>query len=305
MARCKRDRDKTDEPDQMNSFHFIYVLPPLLGIVIGTAWGLLNRARLRAQLAVLVEERVGEIRRTNAQLLENNRQLAEESITDPLTGILNRRFMAAHMEREAARILRLRESKGATAPGNVLLVVDIDDFKAFNDRHGHVRGDQALVRFAEILKGAVRDSDYVVRWGGEEFVVLATDARAEDGEIIAERILASIREQEIVGEPGCENPVRCSIGVSHFPFFPDRIRALHWQQVLQVADLCAYAAKRNGKDGWVSLRGQEYDAGFLYGELLDELCNAPDELFLDKKFIMTRSSAAADPTVPAATAMPA
>lgn len=286
----------------MNAFTLMYVLPPLLGIAIGTAWGLLNRAGQQARLVALVEEQVGEIKRANARLLEDNRRLAEESITDPLTGILNRRFLAAHMARESARILRLRESNGTATPGNVLLVVDIDNFKAFNDRHGHVRGDQALARFAEILKDAVRDSDYVVRWGGEEFVVLATDAKAEDGEIIAERILASVRQHGMKGTPLDETPLSCSIGVSHFPFFPDRSRALDWQQVLQVADLCAYAAKRNGKDGWVALRGQAYDNDFLFGELLEELCNASDDLFLDKRLVITRSSAATEhPTVPANT----
>lgn len=287
----------------MNAFILMYVLPPLLGIVIGTAWGLLNRARQQARLVALVEDQVGEIKRANARLLEDNRQLAEESITDPLTGILNRRFLAAHMARESARILRLNESRGGATPGNILLVIDIDDFKEFNDRHGHVRGDEVLIRFAEILKSAVRDSDYVVRWGGEEFVVLATDAKAEDGEIIAERILTSVRKQAILGEPDDEKPLSCSIGVSHFPFFPDQPRAVEWQQVLEIADHCAYTAKRNGKDGWVALRGQSHNASFRYAELVDDICNAPEELFLDRNLVMTRSTAADEhPTIPAATA---
>lgn len=287
----------------MNDIHLMYAVPVLLGIVVGAALGLLNRARLRAQLAVLVEERVGEIRTANAQLLARNLQLAKESVTDPLTGLLNRRFLTAHMTRESARILRLRESKGSTTPGNILLVIDIDDFKEFNDRHGHVRGDEALVRFAEILKSAVRDSDYVVRWGGEEFVVLATDANPEGGAIIAERILASVREQAMLGESGDEKPLSCSIGVSHFPFFPDRPRIVEWQQVLNIADHCAYTAKRNGKDGWVALRGQSHTAAFRYAQLIDELCNTPDELFLDTNLAMTRSTVTEEhPTVPAAAA---
>lgn len=275
----------------MTNFYLMYVMPPLLGIAIGTIWGLAGRERLRARLATLFEDRLAEARAENENLLEANRRLAEEAITDPLTGLLNRRFLTAHLAREAARILRLHGSRRAQAPGNALLVIDIDDFKKFNDRYGHVRGDRALVRFAEILKTAVRDSDYVVRWGGEEFVVLATDVGAEDGGIIAERILAQVRERGILDEPGDEKPATCSIGVSHFPFFPDRARVLDWQQVLQVADLCVYAAKRNGKNGWVSLRGRHCNPDFRFQELLDTLCNAPDDLHLDNRLLVTRSTA--------------
>lgn len=275
----------------MTNVYLMYALP-LLGSVIGLGLGLAGREILRARLATLVEDRLAGVRLENEHLLETNRQLAEEAITDPLTGLLNRRFLTAHMAREAARILRLRESKCAQAPGNALLVIDIDDFKSFNDRYGHVRGDRALLRFADILKAAVRNSDYVVRWGGEEFVVLATDVGAEDGGIIAERILAQVREHGILDEPGNERPATCSIGVSHFPFFPDHARALDWQQVLQVADLCVYAAKRNGKNGWVSLRGSHYDRTFRYTDLLNDLSNAPDKLRLDNKLLMTRSIAA-------------
>lgn len=286
-------------------FYFMYVMPPLLGIAIGAVIGAICGMGVRkgsgARLAALVEDRVAELRLANGELLETNRQLAEETVTDVLTGALNRRFLTTHLPREAMRIQRLRESRGAVTPGNALLVVDVDDFKAFNDRHGHVCGDQALVRFAEILKGAVRDSDYVVRWGGDEFVLLATDAAAEDGEIIAERILAAVREHAVFDMAGAEKPVTCSIGVSHLPFFPDHARALDWQQVLTVADLCAYTAKHNGKDGWVSLRGRHYDPGFRYGTLLDDLSSAPDELFLDKTLIMTRSAVTSeDPTIPSA-----
>lgn len=283
-------------------FYLMYAMPLLLGITIGAVFILFARERLRARVDTLVEDRLADIRRANEQLVAANRQLAEQAITDPLTGLLNRRFLTTHLARESARLVRLREGKRAGVRGNILLVVDIDDFKDVNDRYGHVRGDETLIRFADVLRSCVRDSDYVVRWGGEEFVVLATEACAEDGEVIAERILACVRDQDIFNDPAIHHRITCSIGVSHFPFFPDHARALDWQQVLEVADLCAYTAKRNGKDGWVGLRGRQYDSRFRYAALLDEIANAPDQLFLDDRLLMTRSMAgqpvAPEPVLP-------
>lgn len=272
-------------------FVLMYVMPPVLGIVIGTIWGLISRKASRAWVAALVDERTAALALANERLRETNVRLAEEAITDPLTGVLNRRFLAAHLLRESARILRLRESRNSLTPGNVLLVIDIDDFKEFNDRHGHVCGDEVLVRFAEILKRAVRSSDYVVRWGGEEFVVLATDANPEDGAIIANRILQGVRER-CISRDGEGKFVTCSIGVSHFPFFPDHARALDWQQVLQVADLGAYLAKRNGKDAWFSVRGRHFDSGFCFTRLLEELSGSADELYLDDSLAVGSSLSA-------------
>lgn len=260
------------------------LVPPALGIAVGiaisVAWGMFRSRK--------PSKRVAELLLANDQLTEANNRLAEEALTDPLTGALNRRFLTAHLARESARILRLFESRDTRTSGNVLLVVDIDDFKHVNDRHGHVQGDQALVQFAEILKRAVRDSDYVVRWGGEEFVVLATDARAEDGAIIADRILESVRKHRVLGEHGAA--MTCSIGVSHFPFFPDHARALDWQQVLQVADLSAYLAKHNGKDGWFSLRGQRFEAGFRFERLREKMTGVPDALHLDETLVVESSA---------------
>lgn len=270
-------------------FFLMYVMPPLLGIMIGAACGVISRQRFHARVAMLVEDRIAEIRLVNERLLESNRRLAEEGLTDPLTGVPNRNFLASHLVRDTARILRLRENNGASPRGNLLLFVDIDDVAHIDARGGRVHADHVRVRIAKILGRATRGSDYVIRWNDEAFVILATDAGAKDGGIIAERILAGVRESGIRVGPDDAAPVTCSIGVSHFPFFPDHARALDGQQVLQVAELCAYVARRRGKDGWVSLCGSKYDPAFRYATLLDDLSGTPDDIFLDDAFVMTGS----------------
>jgi diguanylate cyclase (GGDEF)-like protein len=132
-------------------------------------------------------------------------------------------------------------------------MVDIDHFKLVNDQYGHTAGDQVLQQVAEILRGATRDSDTVVRWGGEEFLVVARNAARRESAILAERVRAQLAEHVFTLEDGTTLRRTCSVGFTFYPFVPTVPNLLSWEQVLDIADHCLYAAKRGGRNAWVGL----------------------------------------------------
>lgn len=151
-------------------------------------------------------------------------QLEEATVTDPLTGLLNRRGWKRQMQELVAH------SERSLRPFTIALV-DLDHFKLFNDTHGHDRGDQALTSFARAVTEALRAVDVIARWGGEEFVVALRDTDAEQAEEVLERLRAST-----AGE------LTCSIGYCTVPpgGSPDR--------GLVAADRALYAAKGGGRN---------------------------------------------------------
>jgi diguanylate cyclase (GGDEF)-like protein len=129
-------------------------------------------------------------------------RLREMAYLDSLTGVLvNRRFT----ERLYQEVERARRHQYPVT----LLFIDLDNFKQYNDMHGHAAGDKILSRFADLLKGSVREQDTVGRWGGEEFVVLMPHTDTEQGIVVGERIRRNIR-QGLTG-------ITASIGLATFP----------------------------------------------------------------------------------------
>jgi len=132
-----------------------------------------------------------------------------------------------------------------------LLLVDIDHFKHINDDHGHATGDVVLVEVARRLNAAVRDEDLVVRWGGEEFLVLADTLGSEHADQLAARVLASVGATPVL----VENQalwVTVSIGYACFPLPPHGV-PLQWEQAVNLADMALYTAKSQGRNRAVGL----------------------------------------------------
>jgi diguanylate cyclase (GGDEF)-like protein len=181
-----------------------------------------------------------------------NERLREASLTDPLTGLGNRRFL-----REAVLEL-LAGGKPESARGDVasrrfvLMVVDLDFLKPINDRHGHDGGDRVLIQVAEILRQLCRSSDRIVRWGGDEFVVLCRDADIDTAAVLAERIRASIAKQIFRVEDGVAARTSASIGFAPYPFIASAPTQIDWEQSLALADAALYVAKQHRNDwmGW-------------------------------------------------------
>lgn len=177
-------------------------------------------------------------------------QMQEQAHTDPVTQISNRRFFDNIFKTEWRRAAR----DGKTLS---LLMIDVDHFKRYNDRHGHHAGDQCLQIIAQCIKAvARRASDVVARHGGEEFVILLPDTRLEDAAMLAERVRKSVEEQRVPHSDGAiPRIVTVSIGVSSCtPNTPrhnqtlEEASALYPAMLLNAADRALYRAKRNGRN---------------------------------------------------------
>jgi diguanylate cyclase (GGDEF)-like protein len=201
-------------------------------------------------------------------------ELAELSLRDNLTRLRNRRALMEFMSVEVEQIQRSWRGLGDPArrkpPTSLgMLMIDMDHFKSVNDTYGHGAGDAVLVQLAGVLAEACRKADLVVRWGGEEFVIVARDTDRSSPSILAERIRSRV-EQHLFRLPSGEIIRRtCSIGYSVFPFaaeFPD---LLTWEQVIAIADAGMYNAKTNGRNRGV---------GIMAGERIDVHSVVPDLL---------------------------
>jgi len=188
----------------------------------------------------LVRERdalVEALARKNRELSEVNAFLAERANRDGLTGLYNHRYFQEALARETA--LCKRHGRDLS-----LIFGDVDNFKKFNDTHGHQAGDAVLRGIAEILQKCIRMSDILARYGGEEFVVLLPDTNKEDTRILAERIRAATESHPFPGgetQPG--GKLTISLGISSFPEDGRQPADL-----IQGADSALYAAKRDGRN---------------------------------------------------------
>jgi diguanylate cyclase (GGDEF)-like protein len=168
--------------------------------------------------------------------LEASRHAAQMlASTDLLTGSLNRRRFIEVAQRE---LQRARRGDHRLA----LLLLDIDDFKDVNDRHGHEAGDTVLKRVAELCEAALRPGDHFARWGGEEFVALLSDIGMDDAVLVANRMRTDIAFTPIpTGSTGV--PLTVSVGV-----VSDGHPTATLDQLIARADQAMYAAKRAGKN---------------------------------------------------------
>jgi diguanylate cyclase (GGDEF)-like protein len=232
----------------------------LLVVVVQLRTRLL-RAR-HVELERKVRERTAELEALHKALKDKSLVLERTSITDPLTGLHNRRFLTDHIEQDiAASLRRSQESRaGGGVPidtDSVFFLLDVDHFKRVNDVYGHAVGDAVLVQVSRRLRSVMRESDYLVRWGGEEFLAVARDTDRARAEELAERMRTVIAETPFLVEGGRLLPVTCSIGFACLPYLPWRPHALGWQDVVRLADLALYASKRAGRDAWVGLHATE------------------------------------------------
>ena len=168
----------------------------------------------------------------NARL---HRIVERQALVDVLTGIANRRQCEDALAHEIARAERL----GAPL---TLVLADLDDFKAVNDRHGHTVGDDVLREFASVLLATVREADLAGRWGGEEFVLLLPGTDASGGANLADRVRTAIAERAFLGRDGEVVAVTCSFGVAQLAPGADA------RELFAAADRALYRAKRDGKN---------------------------------------------------------
>lgn len=201
-------------------------------------WWLLAAAFLLSFAVVTLLYR--RVRETNRRLATSNELLKVQSERDPLTGLANRRHFQAAMRRLAA---------DGKLNGTVYLI-DIDHFKHINDQHGHGAGDAVLVEVAKRLRETLREQDLIVRWGGEEFLVVVQTLEAEQVDALAQRML-SVLDRAVVtvaaGEHAHRVAVTASIGFATFPIGPASLR-VSWERAINLVDTAMYLAKAHGRN---------------------------------------------------------
>jgi diguanylate cyclase (GGDEF)-like protein len=215
--------------------------------LIGLGYGA-SHVKTLARRAATLEAEVAERTR---ELAEANRRLELASLTDPLTGLSNRRVLALNIEADVHQAVRY--ALGTAAPRErssdlIFYFLDVDHFKRLNDHAGHAAGDRVLVELAGRLREAARNTDTVVRWGGEEFLIVSRWADRCAGDVLAERLLAAVAGTPFTAGPGAGLTVTCSIGWAPYPWRPEIPDAVRYETVMSLADRALYLAKKEGRN---------------------------------------------------------
>ena len=191
----------------------------------------------------------------NRELRRTNVVLQEASLTDPLTGLRNRRYFTASIEGDVGQALRSHADKHDPHISDlVFYLIDADNFKEMNDQYGHDVGDRVLIEMSRRISSSIRHSDVLVRWGGEEFLIVSRYTDRKEAELLAQRVLSAVADTAftLVDSAG-ENLPHVFPGLGSVPWFPDDPHAVSYEEVLTLADRGLHRAKETGKNRAVGM----------------------------------------------------
>ena len=215
-----------------------------------------SRANLdeMCQLKDELERKEQSLRWHSLELQRKNLELQEISFTDSLTGVWNRRYLEEILPSEAGQVLRNyeRAASGEVRKMDhrdlVFIMVDVDFFKGVNDLHGHPAGDRLLQRVAERLGKVVRKSDVLVRWGGEEFLIMSRSADPTGVPAFCARILEIMSSEAFDLGPAVQVRKTCSVGWASFPWSRASYESVCAEETIELADAALYRAKAGGRN---------------------------------------------------------
>jgi diguanylate cyclase (GGDEF)-like protein/PAS domain S-box-containing protein len=184
---------------------------------------------------MIVVEDITDRKRMEIALMESEKRYRELSIVDDLTQLYNSRHFYSQLKIELDRSNRYEQPL-------TLLLLDLDNFKAFNDTYGHVEGDQVLQRLGQVVKRCLRETDFAYRYGGEEFTIVLPMTRSVDGTVTAERIRAEFKKELFTPAPDQDVHVTVSIGLAQYKPQEEMKAFVHR------VDQLMYQGKKNGKD---------------------------------------------------------
>jgi diguanylate cyclase (GGDEF)-like protein len=203
-----------------------------------------------------LRRKTGRQQATIHELQERESRFRSLASRDPLTGTLNR---SSFIQRAIAEL----ETVYIHKTGACLAIIDLDHFKEFNDQHGHLAGDEALKHLVEMVSGTLRQTDFMGRYGGEEFVVFFPDTKLEIGHRVCERLLRTLASKPVQTEL-LSAPITASIGLTQMgweewagqePGYPDFSEEWIYRLVAE-ADRALYQAKKEGRNRVVSYYGE-------------------------------------------------
>lgn len=202
-----------------------------------------------ALAAVVVGLLYRKVRHANAQLHAKNRELKQQSVRDPLTGLYNRRHFLEYMRALPASTAGVASGDGVGA----LFLLDVDHFKQINDTYGHAAGDAVLTTISASLAEILRETDMIVRWGGEEFLAFLPSVPRHLMDDVAARILGGINAV-IIDHGDAQIAVNVSIGFAPFPLAIGK-QVLAWERVVNLVDMALYMAKSHGRNRAYGVQG--------------------------------------------------
>ncbi len=230
----------------------------IVALVIRLRTRALERERKRLENAVA---------NRSAELAAANVELKEASLTDPLTQVRNRRFFNIMIDADVNQTIRAyapgTSSKSIRNRDLIFYLVDVDHFKQMNDVYGHDAGDEMLVEIAKRIGSAMRQSDVVIRWGGEEFLVVSRNAERQEAGIVAKRILDAVGGTPYISRKHPRVSCTCSIGWAPFPWFVAMPGAIRHEEILKLADRALYMAKDSGRNQAFGLMPTSADPIYL------------------------------------------
>jgi diguanylate cyclase (GGDEF)-like protein len=199
------------------------------------------------------------VQRRTSELSAAVEKLQTASITDPLTGLSNRRHVDAAIQPWIAELQRERIRNLPGIPRRYLAIClgDLDHFKLINDSLGHAAGDKALQAAANILRQNVRATAILARWGGEEFLILDHVSGPQEDLVMVERLRKSIIDDTPPVVIEASRPLSLSLGLVRYPFAESCPELLDWDQCLALADHALYRAKNSGRNRWQCYRPNE------------------------------------------------
>ena len=224
-----------------------------------------------------LENKEQSLRWHSLELQRKNLELQEISFTDSLTGVWNRRYLEEILTAEAGQVLRNYErARGADLHkidhrDLIFIMVDMDFFKEVNDLHGHPAGDRLLQRVAERLGKVVRKSDVLVRWGGEEFLIMSRSADPSGIPAFCERILDIVAAEAFDLGHGIRVRKTCSVGWAPFPWSRGAYEAICAEETIELADTALYRAKAGGRNQGVGILPGDGAAATPHAITLDAL----------------------------------
>ncbi len=195
------------------------------------------------------------------EAFELQQKVVEAGYTDYLTGMWNRRYLYENIDshfdiksKGDFKNISGGNRKAVLSNNNrTFLILDLDGFKEINDTYGHSTGDDVLQQFAGIINQEFRKSDLIVRWGGDEFLIVLKYTNQEQVRDLSGRLCQEVNKKHFNLGNNETARLTCSIGFACYPFLQAQPDLFTWEEVFDIADMALYAAKNSGRNAWVGL----------------------------------------------------